>query len=605
MCRRAVFVNLPKSESLDINFSNVTYSVSTGFRNPKKLILRGIDGCFKSGELTAIMGPSGAGKSSLLNILTGFQKTNVSGNLKFLSKYGECDWNKYKKESCYIQQDDMLHPLFTVQEVMWMAADLKLGKNLNSKAKQIIINDVLHILDLIKTKDTRCDRLSGGQRKRLSIALELVDNPPVMFLDEPTTGLDSSASLQCVAMLQSLARGGRTIICTIHQPSATIYEMFDHVYLLAEGLCMYQGSAKNTVSYLRSVGFTCPKYHNPADYMIEVVTKEYGDFNERLAAVAAVSERSWRATSSVKSILYHSDSIFKHLKENKTTVLIQPPSELSKFWVLLHRCIIQLFRDWTVTHLKLILHVFTGILLGLLYTDAGSDGSKSVSNVCFMLVNSVYICYTSMMPAVLKFPAELPVLKKEQFNNWYKLRTYYVAVLITNVPVQMVFSIVYSATAYFLSSQPPDPERFMMFLLVAILVALVSESFGLALGTTVSPINGTFLGAITTCAFLVFAGILVLFNHMPRVMYYITFISYIRYAVEAMVQSIYGFERSNLSCPTQDGITYCQYRIPKVLLKELAMIENNYWINIIVLTIYFIILRFIAYCSLKRKLSSI
>ncbi|XP_003427452.1 ATP-binding cassette sub-family G member 1 [Nasonia vitripennis] len=604
MQHRAVLVNLPKSESLDIEFSNIGYSVSTGFRKPRKQILRGVDGCFKSGELTAIMGPSGAGKSSLLNILTGFQKSGVSGSMNFRSKQGCRGWSEYKKESCYILQDDVLHPLFSVQEVMAMAADLKLGNNLSRKAKQMVIDDVLEILDLGKAKETRCDRLSGGQRKRLSIALELVDNPPVMFLDEPTTGLDYSASLQCMAMLQGLARGGRTIICTIHQPSATIYEMFDHVYMLAEGRCVYQGDAKNTVEYLRRLGLSCPKYHNPADYAIEVASKEYGDFGERLAAAAR--DRSWRAAAPLKSILYHSDSVLKYSEEGKTTVLIRPPSELSKFFVLVHRSGIQLFRDWTVTHLKLALHILVGVLLGLLYVDAGANGHKTISNVCFMLVNSVYICYTSLMPAVLKFPSELPVIRKESFNNWYKLRTYYAAFLFTNVPVQLFFTAVYSATAYFMSSQPSELDRFLMFLVVAMLVGLIAESFGLTLGTLCNPVNGTFFGAITTCAFLVFAGFLVLFNHMPRYMYYITYTSYLRYAFEAMVHSVYGFGRANLPCPTEgDEISYCPYRIPGVVLQELAMADTNYWLNVGLLFGQLVLLRFLAYATLKRKVSRI
>lgn len=80
------------------------------------------------------------------------------------------------------------------------------------------------------------------------------------------SGLDSSSTSQCVALLRALSRGGRTIVCTIHQPSALVYEMFDHVYILSEGLCIYQGSSKNTVPYLASTGLPCPQYHSVADY---------------------------------------------------------------------------------------------------------------------------------------------------------------------------------------------------------------------------------------------------------------------------------------------------------------------------------------------------
>ncbi|XP_046615200.1 ATP-binding cassette sub-family G member 4-like [Neodiprion virginianus] len=598
MYQRSVLITLPKAQSIDIEFNSVTFYAQHGCCTPKKEILKGLSGRFKSGELTAIMGPSGAGKSTLLNILTGFRKKNVSGRISYIGSNGKQEWNAYKKESCYIQQDDQLLPLFTVNEAMQIAADLKLGASLNKKAKQMLIDDVLDSLDLSKTKKTRCNRLSGGQKKRLSIALELLDNPPVMFLDEPTTGLDSSSSLQVVSTLKSLAKAGRTIVCTIHQPSATIYEMFDHIYLVAEGNCVYQGAANNTVKYLNNLGLNCPKYHNPADYIIEVINKEYGNFNEQLAIASC--EENWRAPPVIKNInLQEMDRRLS--EEGKAKVLINPPSELSRFWTLLNRNLVQLYRDWTVTHLKLILHFCVGVLLGLLYLNAGDDGSKTISNVGFLLVSAVYLCYTSMMPAVLHFPSQLPVLKKEQFNNWYHLKTYYAAFLVANLPIQTLFAIVYCSISYFLSSQPLDWNRFLMFLAIAVLTTLTAESIGLVLGTTVNPINGTFLGAISTAVMLTFAGFFVLFNHMPTFLYYLSYLSYLRYSLEGLVQAVYGFNRGDLNCPEE--AVYCHYRVPKTILNELAMTDGKYWVDIVFLSAHFVVLRIIGYCTLRRKLT--
>ncbi|XP_013178465.1 PREDICTED: ATP-binding cassette sub-family G member 4-like [Papilio xuthus] len=599
---RILQINMPPPTSVDIEFKNITMTVSEGLTSKKtKTILKQVSGVFKSGQLTAIMGPSGAGKSSLMNALTGFSVQGVTGTIRagnsvcvLEEKAKSMDsLTAYRKKSCYILQDDRLNPLFTVAELMKFAADMKLGYTLTEKLKHSVVTEILDTLGLSGTENTRCCNLSGGQRKRLSIAVELIDNPPVLFLDEPTTGLDSLTSKQCVEMLKALARDGRTVVCTIHQPSASLYTLFDHVYVLAEGMCIYHGSSEDTVPYLAAVGLQCPKYHNPADYILEIANLEYGNFNEQLAARCSCPDDNVIPSPPTPT---NSDEV--KFSCGKMSTIIRRPHEIYKFSILFKRCIIQQYRDWTVTHLKVLLHIVIGVLIGLLYEEAGSNGNKTVNNLGYFIVSSAYLCYTSLMPAVLRFPLELAVLKKENFNNWYNLKTYYAAILVTGIPLQIWFSFVYSAPSYFLSGQPPEFWRFGMFVLVLANITLLADAVGNVIGTCVNPVNGTFIGAITTCAMIAFAGFLVLFAHMTPAMRLVSYMSFLRYAFEGLVLSMYSYGRAPLVCP--NDVIYCHLRYPNKVLEEFSMNPDNYWINISILLTEIVVVRILAYFTLRR-----
>ncbi|XP_017837288.2 ATP-binding cassette sub-family G member 1 isoform X2 [Drosophila busckii] len=593
-----------------IKFEDLSYEVAVAKTKEKKSVLKGITGTFKSGELTAIMGPSGAGKSSLMNILTGFTKNGVTGTI---------DFGKARKLCGYIMQDDHFYPFFTVEETMLLAATLKISnKCVSMKEKRILIDHLLNTLKLAKAKQTRCSKLSGGQKKRLSIALELIDNPAVLFLDEPTTGLDSSSSFDTIQLLRSLANEGRTIVCTIHQPSSNIYNLFNLIYVLSSGQCTYQGTPQNTVMFLKTVGLDCPAYHNPADFLLECVNGDFDDHTDALTECA--KDQRWRydqqllqddaeAPSEAQVAKFNESQTqtmpqLKKLESSKE--LIQhtyPPPEWMRLWILIGRCHLQFFRDWTLTYLKLGMHILSAVMIGLFFGDSGINATKQISNVGMIMIHCVYLWYTTIMPGILRYPMEIEIIKKETFNNWYKLKTYYVATLITSTPVHIIFSIVYITIGYLMTDQPVEVERFVKYLLTAVVVTICADGLGVFLGTILNPVNGTFVGAVSTCFMLMFSGFLILLTHIPKALHFVAAMSPLRYALENMVLSLYGNQRDKLNCPSTEF--YCHFKNAVTVLNQFGMENGDFGYNIMMILGQITIFKILAYFTLKRKIKSI
>nr|CAD7262981.1 unnamed protein product [Timema shepardi] len=336
--------------------------------------------------------------------------------------------------------------------------------------------------------------------------------------------------------------------------------------------------------------------------VLEIVSGEYGHFVQELAT--ATTSKCWRKhdelTGSVSEEQITGDN--EKTDSTKTMILIDTPSEYTKFWVLLYRCFVFLYRDWTVTHLKCVFHILVGVLLGLNYLNIGSDGSKTINNLGYMVVTITYLTFTSMMPAVLRFPSELAVLKKERFNNWYYLRTYYLAFLVSNCPIQMLYCVLHTSVSYLLTSQPLNIERFAMFMLACLLVTLIGESIGLLLGTLCNPVNGTFFGSIYICFMLLFSGFLILFNHMSNYMYWMSYLSAFRYTTMGMILSMYDYGRDGLPCP--EDTVYCHLRSPSLVLREFGTTAGYYWANMGALVGLLILFRVITFCTLRRCIKS-
>ncbi|KAJ8755325.1 hypothetical protein K2173_019123 [Erythroxylum novogranatense] len=277
-------------EPHSIAFDDVTYSVdmpqemkNQGVADDKLVLLRSVSGAFRPGVLTALMGVSGAGKTTLMDVLAG-RKTGgyIDGNIK-ISGYPKKQ-ETFARISGYCEQNDIHSPHVTVYESLLYSAWLRLAPDVDARTREMFIEEVMDLVELNPLRHALVgmpgvNGLSTEQRKRLTIAVELVANPSIIFMDEPTSGLDARAAAIVMRTVRNTVDTGRTVVCTIHQPSIDIFEAFDELFLLKRGgqeiyVGPLGGQSCHLIKYFEDIqGISKIKDgYNPATWMLEVTT---------------------------------------------------------------------------------------------------------------------------------------------------------------------------------------------------------------------------------------------------------------------------------------------------------------------------------------------
>ncbi|KAI9294554.1 putative ABC transporter [Neoconidiobolus thromboides FSU 785] len=252
-----------------LSFKDICYQIDD------KDILNNVHGIAKPGQVMAIMGASGAGKSTFLDILARRNKSgSISGEIcingQILSN------KKFRKIVGFVDQEDILMPTLTVYETILNSALLRLPRDMSLQAKKLRVLECMKELKILKIKDNKIGNseirgISGGEKRRVSIACEMVTSPSILFLDEPTSGLDAYNAQNVIECLASLAKNyQRTILFTIHQPRSNIYSLFDQLILLADGWLVYSGHAQLAVEHFNKLGYHCPLGYNIADFIIDI-----------------------------------------------------------------------------------------------------------------------------------------------------------------------------------------------------------------------------------------------------------------------------------------------------------------------------------------------
>ncbi|KAK4380974.1 Pleiotropic drug resistance protein 1 [Sesamum angolense] len=468
-------------EPHSITFDDVRYSVdmpaemkAQGATEDKLELLKGVSGAFRPGVLTALMGVSGAGKTTLMDVLAG-RKTGgyIEGNIT-ISGYPK-NQATFARISGYCEQNDIHSPNVTVYESLVYSAWLRLPREVDAETRKMFIEEVMELVELTPLRGALVglpgvNGLSTEQRKRLTIAVELVANPSIIFMDEPTSGLDARAAAVVMRTVRNTVNTGRTVVCTIHQPSIDIFEAFDELFLMKRGgEEIYVGplghNSSHLIKYFEGIEGV-PKIkdgYNPATWMLEVTTSSQElvlgvDFADQYKG----SELYTRNKALIKEL---------SIPRPGTKNLFFPTKYSQSF---LTQCIACLWKQhWSYwrnppyTAVRFLFTTFIALIFGTMFWDLGSKWNTRQD--LFNVMGSMYAAiiflgfqYGSTVQPVVAI--ERTVFYRERAAGMYSALPYAFSQFLIEIPYVFIQSIVYGLIVYSMMGFDWNAEKFFWFI---------------------------------------------------------------------------------------------------------------------------------------------
>lgn len=318
------------------------------------------------------MGPSGSGKTTLLNTLAQRQTATVQGRISINGQ--ERPLATHRAITAFVEQEDTLIGSLTVEETLEYSARLALPATATAHELRGRVQRLIEAFGLREQSKTLIGTplqkgLSGGQKRRVSVATQLITGPKILYLDEPTSGLDSTASYEIMHFLRDFARRNRILmIASIHQPSTKTFELFDKVCLLSQGKTCFYGTMPELISFFASVDLPIPSLTNPAEHMLDVTNV---DFSAQKTASQASFEKilaAWHRSPQAQQIQHLINSEQEEVRQRLLShTASHRPSNARQVLTLMHRAFVKSYRDLTTYWIRVLMYLGLAVMMGTVW----------------------------------------------------------------------------------------------------------------------------------------------------------------------------------------------------------------------------------------------
>lgn len=549
------------SEGISLAWYNLSYTIRAPGKEPADLLQKA-SGIVFPGEVMAVIGPSGAGKSTLLDTLSGRKDSkNMTGAILLNGRE-----DRIKYVSAYVMQDDALLGILTVRENIMYAAKLCLPANLTDTERERRVNKIITDFGLERIADTKVGTpfvrgVSGGERRRVSIAAQIIDTPQIIFLDEPTSGLDSTSAYNVIRAIVQMARARKlTVVATIHQPNTDTYSLFDKILLLARGKTIYFGSREDAPNYFAHIGHPVPNYANPADFYMGLLNTDFGAENSESEKLSSTLKRvkqlaqAFSDSQEMKQIVGQiQQSVQEASRSNARTGLGDVAyratfarSFIAQTQILVSRGMLNAKRNVLVFWIRVAMYIAMAFLMGTTWF-VRDDNQKHIEDRFSAHFFAVAFLAFMSVAGIPGFLEERLVFQRERANGSYRVGAYVLANTLVSIPFVFIISFSFTAVAYYWIGLNPALNQFLTYLTFLFLALYVAESMVVFVSTLI-PI---FVAALTIASFMngffmIVQGYFVQKKNIPSAWLWGHYIDYQKYAFEAMVYN--DFTGLNFTC---------------------------------------------------------